>query len=472
MALAFYNTRTRKKELFEPGEPGKIRMYVCGITVYDHCHVGHARSLIYFDTVVRYLRWRGYQVDFVRNVTDIEDKIINRAREEGREWDELAAHFTEEMRKDARALGCLLPDVEPKATEHIDEMVALIGELEKKGLAYKVGDGDVYFSVGDYKEYGALSGRDLDDLVAGARVDVDERKKSPMDFALWKSVKPGEPSWPSPWGDGRPGWHLECSAMSTKYLGQPFDIHGGGEDLIFPHHENEMAQSCGATGKPFVRYWLHHAFVRIDREKMSKSLGNVFSIQDVLKQVEAEGLRLHLLQTHYRSPLDFSADGIADSTRALVRAYETLARAEEAGVEDPGYTFESPEAAPIVEAMDDDFNSAKTMGICFESVRELNRLLDAGKASEAGAAVGMIRAAGAATGLFLRQASEFLDYHRTRTVGRSGVDPDEIEALIVERAEARKSKDFARADEIRDTLAERGVVLEDAAGRTTWKLAD
>lgn len=260
--------------------------------------------------------------------------------------------------------------------------------------------------------------------------------------------------------------------MSTKYLGQPFDIHGGGEDLIFPHHENEMAQSCGATGKPFVRYWLHHAFVRIDREKMSKSLGNVFSIQDVLKQVEAEGLRLHLLQTHYRSPLDFSADGIADSTRALVRAYETLARAEEAGVEDPGYTFESPEAAPIVEAMDDDFNSAKTMGICFESVRELNRLLDAGKASEAGAAVGMIRAAGAATGLFLRQASEFLDYHRTRTVGRSGVDPDEIEALIVERAEARKSKDFARADEIRDTLAERGVVLEDAAGRTTWKLAD
>lgn len=472
MALAFYNTRTRKKELFEPGEPGKIRMYVCGITVYDHCHVGHARSLIYFDTVVRYLRWRGYEVHFVRNITDIDDKIINRAIEEGRSWDELASHFTEEMRKDALALGCLLPDVEPKATDHIDEMLSLIGQLEERGLAYKVGEGDVYFSVGDYKDYGALSGRNLDDMVAGARVEVDARKKMPMDFALWKSVKPGEPSWPSPWGPGRPGWHLECSAMSTKYLGQPFDIHGGGEDLIFPHHENEMAQSSGATGEPFVRYWLHHAFVRIDREKMSKSLGNVFNIKDVLGQIEAEGLRLHLLQTHYRSPLDFSADGIADSTRALVRAYETLARAEEVGVSDPGYTYESPEVASILEAMDDDFNTAKAIGICFESVRELNRLLDSGDLDAARKAVGMVRAAGATSGLFLRKASEFLEYHRTRTAGRSGVDPEEIDALIGERNEARKSKNFARADEIRDTLAEGGVVLEDGADGTTWKLAD
>jgi cysteinyl-tRNA synthetase len=472
VALAFYNTRTRKKELFEPGEPGKIRMYVCGITVYDHCHVGHARSLIYFDTVVRYLRWRGYEVHFVRNITDIDDKIINRAIEEGRSWDELASHFTEEMRKDALALGCLLPDVEPKATDHIDEMLSLIGQLEERGLAYKVGEGDVYFSVGDYKDYGALSGRNLDDMVAGARVEVDARKKMPMDFALWKSVKPGEPSWPSPWGPGRPGWHLECSAMSTKYLGQPFDIHGGGEDLIFPHHENEMAQSSGATGEPFVRYWLHHAFVRIDREKMSKSLGNVFNIKDVLGQIEAEGLRLHLLQTHYRSPLDFSADGIADSTRALVRAYETLARAEEVGVSDPGYTYESPEVASILEAMDDDFNTAKAIGICFESVRELNRLLDSGDLDAARKAVGMVRAAGATSGLFLRKASEFLEYHRTRTAGRSGVDPEEIDALIGERNEARKSKNFARADEIRDTLAEGGVVLEDGADGTTWKLAD
>lgn len=260
--------------------------------------------------------------------------------------------------------------------------------------------------------------------------------------------------------------------MSTKYLGQPFDIHGGGEDLIFPHHENEMAQSSGATGEPFVRYWLHHAFVRIDREKMSKSLGNVFNIKDVLGQIEAEGLRLHLLQTHYRSPLDFSADGIADSTRALVRAYETLARAEEVGVSDPGYTYESPEVASILEAMDDDFNTAKAIGICFESVRELNRLLDSGDLDAARKAVGMVRAAGATSGLFLRKASEFLEYHRTRTAGRSGVDPEEIDALIGERNEARKSKNFARADEIRDTLAEGGVVLEDGADGTTWKLAD
>jgi cysteinyl-tRNA synthetase len=472
VALAFYNTRTRKKELFEPLSPGKIRMYVCGITVYDHCHVGHARSLIYFDAVVRYLRWRGYDVTFVRNITDIEDKIINRAKESGRDWIELSSHFAEEMRKDARALGCILPDVEPKATDHIDEMLALIGELEARGLAYKVGEGDVYFSVGDYKDYGALSGRDLDDLVAGARVEVDARKKSPMDFALWKSVKPGEPSWPSPWGDGRPGWHLECSAMSTKYLGQPFDIHGGGEDLVFPHHENELAQSSGATGEPFVRYWLHHAFVRIDREKMSKSLGNVFTIQEVLGQVEPEGLRLHLLQTHYRSPLDFSAEGIAESTRGLVRAYETLARAEEAGVVDPHYTYESPEVRSVVEAMDDDFNTAKNIGLAFESVRELNRLLDAGDTEAAVTAYGVVRAAGASIGLFLRSGAEFLDYHRSRTAGRSGVDAAEIEALIVERSEARKSKDFARADEIRDTLANGGVILEDGPEGTTWKLAD
>lgn len=472
MALAFYNTRTRRKETFEPLEPGKIRMYVCGITVYDHCHVGHARSLIYFDSVVRYLRWRGYDVTFIRNITDIEDKIINRAAQEGRDWIELSTHFAEEMRKDARALGCLLPDVEPKATDHIDEMLALIADLEKRGLAYKVGEGDVYFSVGDYKEYGALSGRDLEDLVAGARVEVDRRKKSPMDFALWKSVKPGEPAWPSPWGAGRPGWHLECSAMSTKYLGQPFDIHGGGEDLIFPHHENELAQSCGANGKEFVHYWLHHAFVRIDREKMSKSLGNVFTIQEVLGEVEAEGLRLHLLQTHYRSPLDFSAEGIAESTRGLVRAYETLARAEEAGISDPGFTFESAEAASIVEAMDDDFNTARAIGIAFDAVRELNRVLDAGNTAAATRPYGIVRAVGQATGLFLRTGEEFLEYYRSRSVGKSGVDPAEVEALIAQRTEARKSKDFARADEIRDTLAERGVILEDGAGGTTWKLAD
>jgi cysteinyl-tRNA synthetase len=472
VALAFYNTRSRKKEQFEPITPGKIGMYVCGVTVYDRCHVGHARSLIYFDSVVRYLRWRGYDVTFVRNITDIDDKIIQRAHEQGRPWDELASHYAEEMRKDARALGCLPPDVEPRATAHIDEMLDLIAQLERRGLAYAVGEGDVYFSVGDFREYGALSGRDLEDLVAGARVDVDDRKKSPMDFALWKSAKPGEPSWPSPWGAGRPGWHLECSAMSTKYLGQPFDIHGGGEDLIFPHHENELAQSCGAAGCEFVRYWLHHAFVRIDREKMSKSLGNVFAIQEVLEQVEAEGLRLQLLQTHYRSPLDFSAEGITESTRALVRAYETLARAAEAGVEDPGYDYRSDEVAEVVAVMDDDFHTAKAIALAFEAIRELNRHMDAGNQAAAATALGIVRAVGACTGLFLEPPVAFLEQLRSRAAGRSGVEPEEIEALIAERADARAARDFKRADEIRDTLSARGVVLEDGAGGTTWKLAD
>jgi len=472
LALAFYNTRTRRKETFEPLVAGKVSMYVCGVTVYDRCHVGHARSLIFFDTVVRYLRWRGYDVTFVRNVTDIDDKIINRAAERGVAWDELAHTYTDSMHRDMRALGCLLPDIEPRATDHIAEMHQLIRELEANGLAYKVGEGDVYFSVADYREYGALSGRNLDDLMAGARVEIDDRKRSPMDFALWKSAKPGEPVWDSPWGPGRPGWHLECSAMSTKYLGQPFDIHGGGEDLIFPHHENEMAQSCGAAKRPFVRYWLHHAFVRIDQEKMSKSLGNVFAIEDVLKEIEAEGLRLHLLSTHYRSPLDFSAEGIAESTRALLRAYETIARAEEIGIVDPGYGPEAPEAAQVTAMMDDDFHTARAVGHAFEQVRELNKHLDAGDEAAAAVALGVIKAIGHGLGLFLRPAAEYLASYRERGAGKSGVDPAEIEALIAQRKAARAAKDFATADQIRNDLAARGVVLEDGPQGTTWKLAD
>ena len=472
MSLAFYNTRTRRKETFEPGVPGKVAMYVCGITVYDRCHVGHARSLIFFDAIVRYLRWRGYDVMFVRNITDIEDKIINRANERGVPWLELTQTYTEAMHRDMEALGCLQPDIEPRATDHIDEMIELISALEARDLAYSVGEGDVYFSVGEFSDYGRLSGRDLDDMMAGARVEVDERKRGPMDFALWKSVKPGEPSWPSPWGPGRPGWHLECSAMSTKYLGQPFDIHGGGEDLIFPHHENEMAQSCGATGEEFVRYWLHHAFVRIDQEKMSKSLGNIFAIEDVLEKVEAEGLRLHLLSTHYRTPLDFSVDGIQESTRALLRAYEAIARAEEAGVADPGLTFESAGAAALVECMDDDFNTARAVGLAFESVRDINKHLDAGERDAAGVALGQLKAVGASIGLFSQSAAGYLDAYRRRGAGKSGVDPQEIDGLIAERTAARKNRDFAAADRIRDELAARGVVLEDGPEGTTWKLGD
>ncbi|HXC51922.1 MAG TPA: cysteine--tRNA ligase [Candidatus Limnocylindrales bacterium] len=471
MALVLYNTRTRREEPFVPLVAGKISMYVCGITVYDRCHVGHARSLVFFDAMVRYLRWRGYDVHFVRNITDIDDKIINRANERGEDWKALADRFIGEMHRDVAALGCAQPDLEPRATDHIAEMLELTKALESRGLAYDAGGGDMYFAVENFKKYGALSGRNLDDLLSGARVDIDERKKSPMDFALWKSAKPGEPSWPSPWGPGRPGWHLECSAMSVRYLGPTFDIHGGGEDLIFPHHENELAQSCGGYESDFVRYWVHHAFVRIDQEKMSKSLGNVFAIEDVLKEVEAEGLRLHLLSVHYRSPLDFSPAGIAESTKALVRAYETLARVEDAGIAIPAYGHESPEVAPLVEAMDADLNSARAVALLFDSVRDANRALDAGDAASAARSAGVVRAVGSAMGLFASRPAEFLERYNARGASRAGLDADAIEVLIAERNAARKSRDFARADAVRKELLDQGIVLEDGAGGTTWRRA-
>ena len=470
MALAFYNTRTRRRETFEPLEEGKVSIYVCGVTVYDRCHVGHARSLIFFDAVVRYLRWRGYQVHFVRNVTDIDDKIIARAAADGIDWKDLAGRYTESMHADLEALGCVMPDIEPRATDHIDEMLELIGQLEAKGLAYKAGPGDVFFSVGEYKAYGKLSGRNIEDLLAGARVEVDPRKKNPMDFALWKASGEGEPSWPSPWGAGRPGWHLECSAMSTKYLGQPFDIHGGGEDLVFPHHENELAQSSGANDGEFVRYWMHHAFVRLDQEKMSKSLGNVFAIEDLLAEVEAEGLRLNLLSTHYRSPLDFSPVAIAESTKALVRAYETIARAEDAGLRAAEIGPDDARSRALTEAMDDDLNTARAVAVSFDAVRELNRALDAGQTDAATDALALIKASGRAVGLFMQPAAEFLARRRERQASSSGVDAQEIETLIAQRNDARTNRDFATADRIRDELASRGIALEDGAGGTTWTL--
>ncbi|MFN2376923.1 MAG: cysteine--tRNA ligase [Candidatus Binatia bacterium] len=471
MSLVLYNTRTRREEPFVPLVAGKISMYVCGITVYDRCHVGHARSLVFFDAMVRYLRWRGFDVHFVRNITDIDDKIINRAKERGEDWKTLADRFIGEMHRDVAALGCVQPDLEPRATDHIAEMLDLVSELEKKGLAYDAGGGDMYFAVDKFRPYGALSGRQLEDLLSGARVDVDSRKHSPMDFALWKSAKPGEPSWPSPWGPGRPGWHLECSAMSMRYLGRTFDIHGGGEDLVFPHHENELAQSCGAYDTDFVRYWVHHAFVRIDQEKMSKSLGNVFAIEDVLKEVEAEGLRLHLLSVHYRSPLDFSPAGIAESTKALVRAYETLARLEEAGLAVPEYTHASPEAAGLVEALDADLGTARAVAILFDSVRDANRAMDAGDPIAAVKAAGLIRAVGAALGFFGMRATDFLQRYNARGASDAGLDADAIVGLIAERKAARAARDFARADAVRQQLLDQGIVLEDGAGGTTWRRA-
>ncbi len=471
MSLVLYNTRTRREEPFVPLVAGKIAMYVCGITVYDRCHVGHARSLVFFDAMVRYLRWRGYDVHFVRNITDIEDKIINRANERGEPWKDLADRFIVAMHRDVAALGCVQPDLEPRATDHVAEMLELVQALDARGLAYDAGGGDVYFAVDRFRPYGALSGRNLEDLLAGARVDVDERKRSPMDFALWKSVKPGEPSWPSPWGPGRPGWHIECSAMSMRYLGRTFDIHGGGEDLVFPHHENELAQSCGAYDTDFVRYWVHHAFVRIDQEKMSKSLGNVFAIEDVLAEVEAEGLRLHLLSVHYRSPLDFSPAGIAESTKALVRAYETLARVDEAGLVTPEFGHASPQAAALVEAMDADLNTARAVALMFDSVRDANRAMDAGDTIAAVQAAGVVKAFGRAIGLFATRPSEFLERYNARGASRAGLSGEAIENLIAERNAARKAKDFARADAARGELLDQGIVLEDGPGGTTWRRA-
>ncbi len=484
MALVLHNTLAGKQEPLSPLVPGKVGLYVCGVTVYDRCHVGHARSLVFFDTLVRYLRFTGYAVTFVRNITDIDDKIIKRAAEETIPSEELASRYIGTFRADVAALGCLQPDIEPRATDHVPEMLDLIAQLEKRGIAY-ASAGDVYCAVGRIPGYGKLSKRKLDDLIAGARVEVGERKRADLDFALWKGVKPGEPFWESPWGPGRPGWHLECSAMSTKYLGQPFDLHGGGEDLIFPHHENEIAQSEGATGTPFVKHWIHHAFVRINEEKMSKSLGNFLTIEEILKRVPSEALRLFLVATHYRSPVDFSDQSLIDAQRACARLHETLARVEEkigAAAVAPRGADRAPELATLpasvrpfheqfVAAMDDDLNSARGLGVVFDEVREINRLLDAGgDAATVAEHHGNFSRLGGVLGVLRHPATSYLDAEKGRHVAGAGVDVADIERLIGERTAARQAKDFKRSDAIRDELLARGVVLKDGAGGTTWSM--
>jgi cysteinyl-tRNA synthetase len=484
MALVLHNTLSGRPEPLTPIVPGAVGLYVCGVTVYDRCHVGHARSLVFFDTVVRYLRFAGYQVRFVRNITDIDDKIIKRAQEETIPSEELASRYIGTFRADVAALGCLQPDIEPRATDHIPEMLELIAALEKRGLAYAAA-GDVYCSVNKIADYGKLSKRKLDELIAGARVEVGERKREALDFALWKGVKPGEPFWESPWGPGRPGWHLECSAMSTKYLGQPFDLHGGGEDLIFPHHENEIAQSEGATGVPFVRHWIHHAFVRINEEKMSKSLGNFLTIEDILRRVPSEALRLFLVSTHYRSPVDFSDQSLIDAQRGCARLHETLARVEEkiGGAAGPAGAAERAPALDtlpasvrpfheqFVAAMDDDLNAARALGVVFDEVREINRLLDAG--SERRPLVAhhaSFARLGGVLGVLRHPARSYLDAEKGRHLAAAGLDVTGIERLIGERVAARKAKDFKRSDAIRDELLARGVVLKDSAEGTTWSV--
>lgn len=451
-----------------PLHPPRVGMYVCGVTVYDRSHIGHARALVTFDVVARYLRERGYDLTFVRNFTDVDDKIIARARELGVSPSELVAVNLQAFAEDVRALGCLPPTIEPRATEHIPDMIALIERLLARGLAYVV-DGDVYFSVERFPNYGKLSKRRIEDLIAGARVEVDERKRHPMDFALWKASKPGEPWWESPWGRGRPGWHIECSAMAAKYLGQPFDIHGGGADLIFPHHENEIAQSEGAHGCEFARYWLHNGLVTIGAEKMSKSLGNFMTVAEAVARAGGEATRLFVLGTHYRSPLDFAPERLDEAARALARLYETLARVDEAA---PSAQAE-PDASILAEyraAMDDDFNTARALGIVFEAVREMNRLMDEGKPGEAARLRASVRAIAAVLGVGATDPQAFLAAERQRFLAARGLSEEEIQARIRERAEARKQKNFARADQIRAELRARGIVLEDTPSGTIWKV--
>jgi cysteinyl-tRNA synthetase len=487
MAVRVYNTMTKKKEELIPLQKGRIGMYTCGVTVYDLCHIGHARSAVVFDVIYRYLRHKGYEVTYVRNFTDVDDKIINRAHEEGVGTEEIATRYIEEFYTDMGALGLLLPTIEPKATEHIADMIALVQRLIEKGHAYEVG-GDVYFAVESFPEYGKLSKRTLDEMQAGARVEVEERKRNPLDFALWKATKPGEPSWSSPWGEGRPGWHIECSAMSQKYLGDTLDIHGGGKDLIFPHHENEIAQAEGATGKPFVRFWLHNGFVNIEKEKMSKSLGNFLTIKEILKKYHPETVRLFLLSCHYRSPVDYSTQGIEEARKNLERFYQTLAGIDEIIAQDeasePVPEGFSPEEMAIYRrveefathfeaAMDDDFNTAVAIAHLFELSHDLNRLLQnptpnapqvVHKGREAFAKAGEV------LGIFQENPQAFLETERHRKIEQLTLTPGEIEKLIKERNEARKNKNWTRADEIRDQLASQGIVLEDTSKGTTWRV--
>jgi cysteinyl-tRNA synthetase len=480
--MRIHNTMTGRKEDFVPIRPGKVGIYACGVTVYDRCHIGHARSAIVFDVIRQYLRYRGLEVTFIKNFTDIDDKIINRAREEGIPWDQVAGKYTERYYEDMGRLGVEPADVEPRATEHIKEIIDAIKGLMDKGYAYRV-DGDVYFEVGKFPGYGKLSKRELSELQAGARVEVDARKRDPMDFALWKASKEGEPAWESPWGPGRPGWHIECTAMSMKHLGETFDIHGGGADLIFPHHENELTQSEAFTGKPFVRYWVHNGFITVDKEKMSKSLGNFFTIEEILEKFDPEVVRLFLLSTHYRSPIEFSDEQLREAEASIGRYYETLGRIQdflekEPGAEKTGGAEDLEKTLSAFrerfrEAMDDDFNTALAIGHIFELIREANRFLDrrpSGRRAQelVSEAMGLLKEVGGVLRIFKRTPAEWRD--SLMRVKNIGVSEEEIARLIRERQEAREGKDWARADGIRAELEAKGILLEDKKDRTDWRI--
>jgi cysteinyl-tRNA synthetase len=473
--LVLTNTLSGKKEPLVPRRPGHVGLYWCGVTVYARAHVGHARFLIVSDVLHRYLLARGFDVTFVRNLTDVDDKMIRRAADEGITVAALAEREIAVFAADVAPLGCLPPTHEPRATAHVPDMIALVERLVGAGLAYPVPDGSVYFRVRRFPAYGKLSHRRLEDMEAGE--EIDPGKEDPRDFALWKGAKPGEPTWPSPWGPGRPGWHLECSAMSARYLGQPFEIHGGGSDLVFPHHENEIAQSEAAAGTPLADLWVHNGMITFGTEKMSKSLGNVLSIAEATAAAPGEALRLLFLQTHYRAPLDFSRDRLEDASRNLERFYETLARADaEAGarpaaVRPAGALVEpgSPFLAEFVAAMDDDLNAAKALGLVFDRVRDLNRALDARDRAAAGAARADLGRVAPALGLMEQDPEAFLDADRARRRARTGLTEAEIADAIAARNEARKRRDFAAADAIRARLKAQGISLEDTASGTVWR---
>ena len=471
--LEIYNSLTNRQEPFRPIEAGKVRMYVCGMTVYDYCHLGHARVLVAFDVIVRYLRSLGFAVTYTRNITDIDDKIINRAAEHGEDFQALTDRFIEAMHEDERALGVSPPDLEPRATQSMPEIISIVETLVEKGYAYVGSNGDVYYDVSRFDRYGLLADKRLEELRAGARVDVDEAKADPLDFVLWKAAKPGEPNWPSPWGPGRPGWHIECSAMSTKCLGNHFDIHGGGMDLKFPHHENEIAQSEAATGEPFVNFWMHNGFVRIDEEKMSKSLGNFFTVREVLGSYPGEVIRYFIVASHYRSPLNYSNQQLDNARGALHRLYTAL----------KGFVVEPDHEADLAwgkdahvrpyherfrAAMDDDFNTPEALAVLFDLAREVNRARSRSPEVARRLATGLKDMAGI-LGLLQDDPDAFLQAGGD-TERLSTLDVAAIERLIAQRESARQSRDWPAADRIRDELNSQGVVLEDGPQGTTWRL--
>ena len=477
MTIYLYNTLSRKKEIFETVEPDKVKMYVCGPTVYDASHIGHARSVVFFDVLVRYLRARGFDVVYVRNFTDVDDKIIAKANQTGVPCRDVAEKYIQEFYVDMDALKVERATYEPRATEHIDDIIRIIQMLIDKGHAYPL-DGDVYFEVERFSSYGKLSGRKLDDMEAGARVDVDARKRSPFDFALWKASKPGEPEWDSPWGKGRPGWHIECSAMSSTLLGETIDIHGGGMDLTFPHHENEVAQSEAAFGKTFVKYWVHNGFVNINQEKMSKSLGNFLLIKDVLKSYHPEVIRLFLLSSHYRSPIDFNDKIMDESSTALDKAYALLARLAERFDNKPVLSQSGDLWERFCEAMDDDLNTAKGIGLVFESVRTLNRLLDESDESISSnhrqtllTVWSDFQKIGRILGVFGEAPEQYAAERKSLALQKTVVDPAWIESMIADRTAARKARDWQKADDIRKQLEAMNVIIEDRPEGTLWRMA-